>query len=157
MYVLLTGSWKLEEILMRGESGVRRYLLPVPFLPQCYNSFMKFAYPASNSIDDLSQQQTALKISRHCACTICGTCKGLHPSIGVHVVLDDGSGESSLGDLGQYGSDDDDDGASVPPYLDICACGHSVADHGANELKIGVEEYRRRALYAIRIDENLQV
>ncbi|KAJ3733504.1 histone acetyltransferase NGF-1 [Lentinula guzmanii] len=117
---------------------------------------MKFAYPASSSIDALTPQQTALKIARHCPCTACGTCKGLHPSIGVHVVLDDGFRESILGDLGQYGSDDDEDQPSIPPYLDICACGHGVAEHGANESQIGTEEYRRRASYAIRIDENMQ-
>ncbi|KAJ3803290.1 hypothetical protein GGU11DRAFT_180059, partial [Lentinula aff. detonsa] len=114
---------------------------------------MKFAYPAS---DALTPQQIALKIARHCPCTACGTCKGLHPSIGVHVVLDDGSRESILGDLGQYGSDDDEDQPSIPPYLDICACGHGVVEHGANESQIGTEEYRRRASYAIRIDENMQ-
>ncbi|GAW04251.1 histone gcn5 superfamily [Lentinula edodes] len=118
---------------------------------------MKFAYPASSSIDSLTPLHIALKIARHCPCTACENCKGLHPSIGVHVVLDDGSGESILGELGQYGSDDDDEKPSAPPYLDICACGHGVAEHGANELQIGTEEYRRRASYAIRIDENMQV
>ncbi|KAJ4483243.1 hypothetical protein J3R30DRAFT_3447167 [Lentinula aciculospora] len=117
---------------------------------------MKFAYPASSSIDALTPQQISLKIARHCPCTACGNCKGLHPSIGVHVVLDDGSGESILGELGQYGSDDDEDRPLIPPYLDICACGHGVAEHGANELQSGTEEYRRRASYAIRIDENIQ-
>ncbi|KAJ3724689.1 hypothetical protein C8R42DRAFT_576638 [Lentinula raphanica] len=118
---------------------------------------MKYAYPASSSLDSLTPQQIALKIARHCPCTVCGNCKGLHPSIGVHVVLDDGSGEStSLGVLGQYGSDDEEEKPFIPPYLDICACGHGVAEHGADELQIGTEEYRRRASYAIRIDENMQ-
>ncbi|KAF9058807.1 hypothetical protein BDP27DRAFT_1300346 [Rhodocollybia butyracea] len=116
---------------------------------------MKFAYPAGNSIDDLTPQQITLKIARHCPCTACGNCKGLHPSLGVHVVLDNNSTEekSILNDLGQYGSDDEDE---TLPYLDICACGHGVSEHGANEIVIGSEEYRRRERYAIRIDENLQ-
>ncbi|KIK67235.1 hypothetical protein GYMLUDRAFT_860417 [Collybiopsis luxurians FD-317 M1] len=115
---------------------------------------MKYLYPAASKTDDLTPQQIALKIARHCPCTACGNCKGLHPSPEIKVVLDDGTeGGSVLGQLGQYGSDDDEEN---PPYLEICACGHSVSDHGANESQIGAEEYRRRASYAIRIDENLQ-
>ncbi|KAF5393388.1 hypothetical protein D9757_000734 [Collybiopsis confluens] len=116
---------------------------------------MKYLYPAASKYDDLTPQQIALKIARHCSCTACENCKGLHPSPGVEVVLYNGSGGSGsvLGQLGQYGSDDDEE---MLPYLDICACGHSVAEHGADESQIDAEEYHRRASYAIRIDENLQ-
>ena len=115
---------------------------------------MKVAYPYSHIFDDLDSSLLALKIARHSPCSVCGFCVGLHPPPRVDVVLD-GHSDSVLGDLGQYGSDDDDE--EVSSYLQICACGHSVKEHNANETNMGKAEFTRRARVAIRLDEFLQV
>ncbi|KAF9010548.1 hypothetical protein BDQ17DRAFT_929179 [Cyathus striatus] len=82
---------------------------------------MKFLYPASHIPSRLDDSLLALKIARHSDCSICTACHGLHPPTGVDVRLDEQFGESSLGDLEQYGSDDDD---GLPAsYLETCACG----------------------------------
>lgn len=117
---------------------------------------MKFAYPATDQLGLLNSTQRALKIARHSPCSICQTCVGLHPPPRADVVLDQQlTNESSLGDLGQYGSDEDDD--SDLPYLDMCACGHDVVQHNANESNIGPAEFARRTRVAIRLDELLHV
>ncbi|PPQ89713.1 hypothetical protein CVT25_014114 [Psilocybe cyanescens] len=95
----------------------------------------------------------ALKIARHSPCSRCPTCPGLHPPSGIDVVVD-GQSDSSLGDLGQYGSDDEDDPPSS--YLSSCACGHGVNEHNADEKELGRVEFSRRARVAIRLDELLQ-
>lgn len=115
---------------------------------------MKRAYPASNNLHSLDNVQRSLKIARHSACTSCNDCKGLHPPLGIDVVLDDSSLESIFSSLDQYGSDDDE---GTPPYLEFCECGHDIIFHGANEAEIGKTEFDRRARVAIRIDELLQV
>lgn len=114
---------------------------------------MKRAYPASNSLDSLDGIQRSLKIARHSTCTSCDSCKGLHPPLGIDVVLDDSS--HSIFGLDQYGSDDDEEG--TPPYLEFCDCGHDIIFHGANEAELGNAEFIRRARVATRIDELLQV
>ncbi|GLB37571.1 putative bromo domain containing protein [Lyophyllum shimeji] len=116
---------------------------------------MKFAYPASDQISQLNSTQRALKVARHSPCATCKSCAGLHPPPGVDVVLDQQlTNESSLGDLGQYGSDADDDDSDLP-YLDTCACGHDVVQHNADESEIGPAEFARRSRVAIRLDELL--
>ncbi|RDB25273.1 Histone acetyltransferase gcn5 [Hypsizygus marmoreus] len=117
---------------------------------------MKFAYPSSNQISQLNGSQCALKVARHSPCSICTTCTGLHPSEGVVVVVDQHvPNESSLSDLGQYGSDAEDDDSDLP-YLDKCACGHDVIQHNADESEIGAADFSRRTRVAIRLDETLQ-
>ena len=69
---------------------------------------MKVAYPHSHSFDRLDTLLLSIKIARHSPCSQCHTCSGIHPPPRVDVVLDNHN-DSSLGDLGQYGSDDDDD------------------------------------------------
>jgi len=115
---------------------------------------MKVSYPASNLQTKLNDSQLALKIARHSPCSICGNCVGLHPPHGVEVVLDELPNESSLDVLGQYGSDDED---THLLYLSICACGHDVLQHNAEESDIGRAEFARRSRVAIRLDELLQV
>jgi hypothetical protein len=60
---------------------------------------------------------------------------------------------SSFGDLTGYGSDDD----SESDYLEICECGHSAGDHGADQSHIDRDEFARRGRVAVRLDEMLQV
>ena len=115
---------------------------------------MKLLYPASHDIPRLNDPHLALKIARHSPCSECDTCKGLKPPLDVEVILDTAKSGSSLGSLEQYGSDDDD---TVTSYLEICACGHSVLEHGADVSEIGTDEFRRRGRVAVRIDELLQV
>jgi len=113
---------------------------------------MKYLYPTAHLIEHLSPSLLSLKIARHSSCSLC-SCSGLNPPPGIQVVPDDQPSESSLGDLGQYGSDEEEN----PMYLSSCACSHSASQHGANEHEIGSEEFRRRSLVAIRLDELLQV
>ncbi|KAF8160777.1 hypothetical protein B0H34DRAFT_351208 [Crassisporium funariophilum] len=118
---------------------------------------MKVAYPACNIYDKLSPSLLSLKIARHSPCSICNDCPGLHPPPRVKVVLDEHS-DSSLGNLEQYGSDDEDE--EISSYLEVCACRHNVNDHGANKLELdSLEkgEFARRGRVAIRLDEFLQV
>lgn len=114
---------------------------------------MKVAYPHSLDFNDLDAPLLSIKIARHSPCSICRDCPGLHPPPKVDVVLD-GHSDAGLGDLGQYGSDDDDE--EVSSYLEICACGHSVREHNADKSKLG-EEFTRRGRVAFRLDELLQV
>lgn len=115
---------------------------------------MKLAYPASHRLNTLNHSLLSLKIARHSPCLACNNCTGLHPRFGLDIVLDEINNEPTLGGLDQYGSDDDDD---TPLYLDSCACGHSVRDHGADESTIGRDEFARRSRVAVRLDELLQV
>ncbi|KAG5723750.1 Histone acetyltransferase gcn5 [Termitomyces sp. T112] len=117
---------------------------------------MKVAYPASDQLSQLNGTQRALKIARHSPCAICdGSCSALHPPLDVDVVLDQQfTNESCLGDLGQYGSDADDDDSDLP-YLQMCACGHDVRDHNADEFELEPAEFARRTRVAIRLDELL--
>ncbi|KAI6032870.1 hypothetical protein F5J12DRAFT_712821, partial [Pisolithus orientalis] len=94
----------------------------------------------------------ALRIARHTPCSTCNSCQGLRPPSGVALVLGDHScHSSSLGDLNQYGSDEDE-----PSYLETCLCGHGVREHGADEATLGREEFSRRGRLATRLDEMLQ-
>lgn len=119
-----------------------------------HRATMKVAYPHSHLIERLDTPLLALKIARHSPCSKCTDCPGIHPPPGVDVVPD-GHSDSSLGDLGQYGSDDDDEVASS--YLEVCACGHTVEDHNADEKLLEKTEFDRRARVAVRLDELLQV
>lgn len=115
---------------------------------------MKYAYPAANQLSKLTHPLLSIKVARHSPCASCDACTGLRPPPGVEVIFDDFANQTSIGDLGQYGSDDDDASA---PYLDTCACSHTVNEHGADELEVGPEEFARRSRVAIRLDELLQV
>ena len=115
---------------------------------------MKVAYPHSHSFDRLDTLLLSIKIARHSPCSQCHTCSGIHPPPRVDVVLDNHN-DSSLGDLGQYGSDDDDE--EVSSYLELCACGHDVKTHNADEEVLGPSEFARRGRVAVRLDELLQV
>lgn len=114
-------------------------------------AMMKYAYPALSITDP----PLALRIARHSHCHLCH-CKGLQPPQDAHLVLDTARPHQilSLGHLRQYGDDDD---KITPDYLDICECGHGLAQHGADESAIGHLEFRRRARVATRLDELLQV
>lgn len=115
---------------------------------------MKLLYPITNPRSKPTDSQLALKIARHSPCSTCNTCSGLRPSPDVELVLIDASSNNSLGNIAQYGSDDDD---LVTEYLETCVCGHDVKEHGANVLEIGLDEFNRRGRAAMRLDENLQV
>ena len=115
---------------------------------------MKLLYPASAEIPSLTDSQLALKVARHSFCSACDSCTGLRPPAEVEVVLDEAKSVSPLGNLEQYGSDDD---YVVTDYLDTCVCGHGVEEHGANVSEIGTEEFKRRGRVAVRLDEILHV
>ncbi|TFY76343.1 hypothetical protein EWM64_g7667 [Hericium alpestre] len=116
---------------------------------------MKYLYPASNNLADLSPLSQAIKIARHSPCSACDVCPGLHPSPASDIIRDDRvENSNSLTDLAQYGSDDDDGTTS---YLLSCECGHSVKDHGADERALDEDEFARRARVAVKIDEHLEV
>lgn len=115
---------------------------------------MKVAYPHSQLFERLDSLLLSIKIARHSPCSQCQTCSGIHPPPKVDVVLDNHN-DSSLGDLGQYGSDDDDE--EVSSYLELCACGHDVKTHNADEEVLGPSEFARRGRVAVRLDELLQV
>lgn len=106
------------------------------------------AYPVEVSYDDLSPEQRSMKIARYSPCTNC-TCSGLHPPPGITVVSDNPVLYSEPG-----GDDDDEEPQS---YLQTCGCGHGYMAHTAKESELGSAEHRRRTMFAIRIDENLQV
>ena len=117
---------------------------------------MKFAYPASNQISQLNDTQRTVKIARHSPCSSCTNCPGLRPPYNVHLILDDHIiADSSLRDLGQYGSDVDDEDADLG-YLNTCTCGHEAAQHNADEHRLGPAEFARKARVAVRLDEILQ-
>jgi hypothetical protein len=114
---------------------------------------MKLSYP---SLSEANQNDSALalKIARHSFCTSCDSCPGLRPPVGVEVVLDDDAQQKFLlGDLTQYGSDEEDSTA----YLETCICSHDVADHSSQVSTLGREEFSRRARLATRLDKFLQV
>jgi histone acetyltransferase len=115
---------------------------------------MKRLYPSSADIPSLTQPQLALKIARHSPCSACDSCTGLRPPADVEVVLDEAIASSSLGNLEQYGSDDDN---AITHHLELCTCGHGVQEHGADVSEIGTEEFNRRARVAVRLDEILHV
>lgn len=113
---------------------------------------MKLSYPLPNDAPS-NNAVLALRIARHTPCSTCDTCQGLQPPPGVALVLGDYScHSSSLGDLIQYGSDEDNE----PSYLETCACGHGIPEHGADEAALGTEEFSRRGRLATRLDEMLQ-
>ncbi|KAI6045991.1 hypothetical protein EDC04DRAFT_2558648 [Pisolithus marmoratus] len=113
---------------------------------------MKLSYPSPNDAP-CNDAVLALRIARHTPCSACDTCQGLQPPPGVALVLGDHScHSSSLGDLNQYGSDEDNE----PSYLETCLCGHGIPEHGADEAALGREEFSRRGRLATRLDEMLQ-
>ncbi|KAG2055785.1 hypothetical protein BDR06DRAFT_953620 [Suillus hirtellus] len=113
---------------------------------------MRLSYPCLSEANH-NDLALALRIARHSSCAACDSCPGLRPPASVEVVLDDDIHQKSLlGDLTQYGSDEEDG----PAYLETCICGHDVADHGSQLAALGREEFSRRARLAIRIDELLQ-
>ena len=115
---------------------------------------MKLSYPSPAIAPFSDSVLLALRIARHTPCSACNTCQGLRPPPGVELVLgDDTCHRSSLGDLNQYGSDEDDE----PTCLETCVCGHDVVDHGADEAALGPEEFSRRARLAVHLDKLLQV
>ena len=54
-----------------------------------------------------------------------------------------------------FNEDEEDEGDAG--YIESCACGHSVKDHGADQAVLGRDEFMRRGKVAIRIDELLMV
>jgi hypothetical protein len=115
---------------------------------------MRAFYPASNSLDALSNDLVALKIARHAACELCDDCPGLHPASHAHIIRDGQPPENSLTDLAEYGSDEEDNEIA---YLRLCGCGHTPQQHGANAAELGEEEFTRRANLAHHIDHHLEV
>jgi len=115
---------------------------------------MRVLYPASNSLDALSDALIALIIARHTPCSSCIRCSGLHPASNIHLVRDNHPPENSLTNLDQYGSDEEENDVT---YLSQCACGHSPQQHGADEEELDKEEYTRRANLALRIEQHLEV
>ncbi|KIY49105.1 hypothetical protein FISHEDRAFT_42038 [Fistulina hepatica ATCC 64428] len=106
---------------------------------------MRLAYPASNQASHLNDFLLAIKIARHSPCSRCEACQGLHPEFGVDVVLDhELSGTALPTDEHNFG------------YLEMCACGHSMKAHGADDTFMSKEEFSRRAALAIRLDEYFQ-
>ncbi|KAG2079165.1 hypothetical protein BDR04DRAFT_23345 [Suillus decipiens] len=113
---------------------------------------MKLFYPCLSEANH-NDLALALRIARHSPCAVCDSCPGLRPPASVEVVLDDDvHPKSLLGDLTQYGSDEEDG----PAYLETCICGHDVADHSGQLAALGREEFSRRARLATRLDELLQ-
>jgi hypothetical protein len=115
---------------------------------------MRVLYPASNTLNALSDDLVALKIARHTPCSLCLDCSGLHPASDVELVREGQPPENSLTDLDQYGSDEEENGVT---YLSQCACGHRPQQHGADEEELDKEEYMRRANLALRIEQHLEV
>ncbi|KAG1771762.1 hypothetical protein EDD22DRAFT_768935, partial [Suillus occidentalis] len=112
---------------------------------------MKLSYPCLSEANH-NDLTLSLRIARHSPCAACDSCPGLRPPASVEVVLDDDVHQKSLlGDLTQYGSDEEDG----PAYLETCICGHDVADHGVQLAALGREEFSRRARLATRLDELL--
>ncbi|KAI5123056.1 hypothetical protein M0805_000491 [Coniferiporia weirii] len=111
-------------------------------------------YPAGFDPKLLSKNALALRIARHSRCSACNSCNGLHPAPGISLVLDSHQEGSSLGDLSQYGSDEEDANPQSR-YLSDCVCGHDAKHHGADELQLGKDEYARRSRVATRMDELL--
>ena len=124
--------------------------------PPVVNFTMTLLYPSSHEIARLNDTLLSIKIARHSSCSICSFCTGLHPLPGTTVGSDDTEASSSLlRDLTQYGSDDDD--GSTTTYLLSCACGHSAVEHNADICDLDRDEFIRRGLVGIRLDELLQV
>ncbi|KAL1743494.1 hypothetical protein HDZ31DRAFT_40830, partial [Schizophyllum fasciatum] len=118
---------------------------------------MKVQYPASHLQSALNDHLLAIKIARHSPCSACEACSGLHPSFGVSVVLDVKSEDDNVVvNSNPFSFDEDDEDDSDAGYIESCACGHSVKDHGADEAVLGRDEFVRRGKVAIRIDELLQ-
>ncbi|KZT26649.1 hypothetical protein NEOLEDRAFT_1195167 [Neolentinus lepideus HHB14362 ss-1] len=113
----------------------------------------RLLYPSANEIGKLSKAQLAIKIARHSSCSQCEECTGLRPPPDVEVALDEPQPDTSLNDLTQYGSEDEE---SMDDYLQECACGHHATAHGADEATLGRTEFLRRARVAIRLDEFLE-
>jgi hypothetical protein len=117
---------------------------------------MRLLYPSSHEITRLNDALLSIKIARHSSCSVCHSCTGLHPLPEITVASDDIEASSSLlRDLTQYGSDDDD--GSTTAYLLSCACGHSAVEHNADICDLDRDEFIRRGLVGIRLDELLQV
>ncbi|KAG2150897.1 hypothetical protein DEU56DRAFT_778957 [Suillus clintonianus] len=113
---------------------------------------MKLSYPCLSEANH-NDSALALRIARHSSCAACDSCPGLRPPASVEVVLDDDAHQKSLlGDLTQYGSDEEDG----PAYLETCICGHDVADHGSQVAALGREEFSRKARLATRLDDLFQ-
>ena len=110
---------------------------------------MDTLYPAGYDLASLSHTAKALKIARNSRCLECTSCSGLRPTPGTSLTLDSNEVFTAIGDLAQYGDDDDKD----EQYLDVCACGHDVAAHDADEDRLGSDEFARRARVAVRMDE----
>ncbi|KAH9176728.1 hypothetical protein EDB89DRAFT_1845728 [Lactarius sanguifluus] len=108
---------------------------------------MRVLYPASNTLDALSDDLIALKIARHIPCSQCTRCSGLHPGSDIQLVRDSHPSENSLTDLK----------ITTVTYLSRCGCSHSPQQHGADEAELDKEEYTRRANLALRIDQHLEV
>lgn len=116
---------------------------------------MTAQYPTGIDVKTLHADAIALKIARHSRCSECEKCTGLRPPLGTALVLDsDQQDKQSLGALAQYDSDEDEGDSK---YLKYCACGHGTEKHGADEARLGKDEYTRRAKVAIRLDELLSV
>ncbi|KAH8828538.1 hypothetical protein DL96DRAFT_1603627 [Flagelloscypha sp. PMI_526] len=110
---------------------------------------MRLGYPASTSRPNSQPDNIqVLRIARHSRCTVC-SCHGLHPASDIEIVLDDDE------DYLDAASDVSDDHNQPPPYLQDCACGHSLYAHGADIANLGREEFLRRSRAASRIDELL--
>lgn len=111
---------------------------------------MTCLYPASHTLRSLSTSALYLKIARHSKCSACDSCNGLHPSPNASIILDTFENDDALTEQ------DDHIDHLTSTYLSTCDCGHSLADHGADE-GVGAEEILRRGRVAVRLDELLSV
>lgn len=112
---------------------------------------MSFLYPAGYDIEKLSSLALALKIARHSRCTVCDNCPGLHPIPGTPLTLDLPGDDILFNDVAHFESDEEKDSR----YLQTCACGHGIKEHGDGRIDKG--EYARRGRVAVRMDELLMV
>ncbi|KAI0081351.1 Bromodomain-containing protein [Panus rudis PR-1116 ss-1] len=115
---------------------------------------MKLLYPVSGSDPKhYSDEHLAVKIARYSPCTRCPPehpCYGLHPPAGARVITDsEFNEETELINLTSDVFDEEPDAE----FLQVCECGHTATEHGADQAVLGSVEFFRKGRAAIRMDE----